>query len=586
MLSWLPHYKTSWLPADLIAGLTIMALLVPEGMAYAELAGVGPEAAFYAAPIGLVLYALFGTSRQLVVAVSSAIAVMSASIIGQLGVTNASEFAALTAMLAILAGIIGITAGVLRLGRIARFFSGSVLVGFVSGLALFIMVKQLPKLLGLESGEGNSWQRIIELVADLADTHGWTFVVGASTVVLMLALEKWFHRIPAALVALVYGIVLVTIFDLHAEGVHVVGEIPSGLAAPQIPDVAWGDVIDLLPGAIAITLVMFAEAVGPARSLAAKHGYRIKEDQELIGLGAANLGAGLFRGFSIGASLSKSAAADAAGGRSQVAGLVAAGSTALVALFLTPLFENLPEAALGAIVIVAVSGMFKVGELKRLYALRRTDFWLAMVAVLASLLALIIRTRRPQISQLGRLHGTLEFRSLTRHPDGVSHPGLMILRPDEAIFFANAESLREGIRDLVESADRPVQTVLLDLGLSNELDVPGVEMLEDLHSELAALDVELLLADVYDAVRGLMRRSGAMASIGEENIYADVPAAVVAVIEQSQDNLISGDLGAIATRVHELTQIALEHESTLSESQRTRLLAAADKLAGLADPTD
>jgi high affinity sulfate transporter 1 len=603
MLSWLPHYKTSWLPADLIAGLTIMALLVPEGMAYAELAGVGPEAAFYAAPIGLVLYALFGTSRQLVVAVSSAIAVMSASIIGQLGVTNASEFAALTAMLAILAGIIGITAGVLRLGRIARFFSGSVLVGFVSGLALFIMVKQLPKLLGLESGEGNSWQRIIELFGDLADTHGWTLVVGASTVVLMLALEKWFHRIPAALVALVYGIVLVTIFDLHAEGVHVVGEIPSGLAAPQIPDVAWGDVIDLLPGAIAITLVMFAEAVGPARSLAAKHGYRIKEDQELIGLGAANLGAGLFRGFSIGASLSKSAAADAAGGRSQVAGLVAAGSTALVALFLTPLFENLPEAALGAIVIVAVSGMFKVGELKRLYALRRTDFWLAMiallgvltfeevlygllVAVLASLLALIIRTRRPQISQLGRLPGTLEFRSLTRHPDGVSHPGLMILRPDEAIFFANAESLREGIRDLVESADRPVQTVLLDLGLSNELDVPGVEMLEDLHSELAALDVELLLADVYDAVRGLMRRSGAMASIGEENIYADVPAAVVAVIEQSQDNLISGDLGAIATRVHELTQIALEHESTLSESQRTRLLAAADKLAGLADPTD
>jgi len=595
ILSWLPRYQPGWLPADLIAGLTIMALLVPEGMAYAELAGVGPEAAFYAAPIGLLLYAVFGTSRQLVVAVSSAIAVMSASIIGQQGAADASEFAALTAGLAVLAGLIGIVAGGLRLGRIARFFSGSVLVGFVSGLALFIMIKQLPKIFGLETGEGNSWERLFHLLGELGDSHGWTLAVGISTVALMLVLEKWFHRIPAALVALVYGILLVTLFDLETKGVHVVGEIPSGLAAPRIPDISWEDVLDLLPGAAAITLVMFAEAVGPARSLAARHRYRIEEDQELIGLGAANLGAGLFRGFPIGASLSKSAAADAAGGRSQVAGLVAAASTALVALFLTPLFENLPEAALGAIVIVAVSGMFKVKELQRLYALRHTDFWLAaialfgvltfeevlyglLVAVLASLLALVIRTRRPQISRLGRLPGTLEFKNVDRHPDALIPSGLMILRPDEAIFFANAESLRESIRDLVETADPPVDTVLLDLGLTNELDIPGVEMLMDLQSELATNNVELRLCEVYGPVHDLLIRSGAIETIGPHLLHTTVSAGVVSVLEGGSQHLHAKDLGAISAQVTELTRLAIENRAELTSDQRAALRAAAAQL--------
>lgn len=601
ILSWLPRYQSSWLPADLIAGLTIMALLVPEGMAYAELAGVGPEAAFYAAPIGLLLYAVFGTSRQLVVAVSSAIAVMSASIIGQQGASDPSEFAALTAGLAVLAGLIGITAGVLRLGRIARFFSGSVLVGFVSGLALFIMIKQLPKLLGVEAGEGNSWERLFDLLRHLGDSHGRTLVVGISTVALMLILEKWFHRIPAALVALVYGIAVVTILDLETKGVHVVGEIPSGLAVPKIPDITWGDLLDLLPAAVAITLVMFAEAVGPARSLASRHRYRVKEDQELIGLGAANLGAGLFQGFSIGASLSKSAAADAAGGRSQVAGLVAAASTALVALFLTPVFENLPEAALGAIVIVAVSGMFKLGELQRLYSLRPTDFWLAviallgvltfeevlyglLVAVLASLLALVMRIRRPQISELGRMPGTLEFRSRARHPEAMTHNGLMILRPEEAIFFANAESLRESIRDRVDSAGRPVQTVLLDTGLTNELDVPGAEMMTDLQSELSAHGVRLLLCGVYGPVHSLLERSGALEVIGPENLHSTVATAVVELQSVNRDHLGAEDLGAIAAQVQSLARLVRENSSRLTEDQRSALTAAADQLRGLPSP--
>ncbi len=598
ILRWLGEYDSGWLRADLIAGLTIMALLVPEGMAYAELAGVGPEAAFYAAPIGLLLYAVFGTSRQLVVAVSSAIAVMSASIVGQVGAADAAEFAALTALLAILAGVVGVLAGLLKLGRIARFFSGSVLAGFVSGLALVIIVKQLPKVVGLEGGEGNVWERLWHLLGDLGETEAVTLFIGATTIALMWALEKWFHRIPAALVALVYGILVVTIFDLAAE-THVVGEIPSGLALPAWPDVGASEVLALLPGAVAITLVMFAEAVGPARSFASKHRYRIDEDQELVGMGMANLGAGLFRGFPIGASLSKSAAADAAGGRSQMSGIVAAVATALVALFLTPLFENLPEAALGAIVIVAVSGMFKLGELRRLYRLRKTDFWLAMiallgvmtfeevlygllVAVLASLVAFIMRTRRPQISELGRVPGTLQFRSLTAHPEARQSTGLLIARPDETVFFANAASIREGLRDMVEETDRPIATVLLDLELTNELDVPGAEMLEELHGELERVGTSLVLAGAHSRVEDMLERSGVLEAITPDALFSDVSNAVLTLAERAPGELDDPDRGAIVAWLDELADLALRHATEMTEDERQRLAAVVARLDGVA----
>ena len=598
ILRWLGEYDSGWLRADLIAGLTIMALLVPEGMAYAELAGVGPEAAFYAAPIGLLLYAVFGTSRQLVVAVSSAIAVMSASIVGQVGAADAAEFAALTALLAILAGVVGVLAGLLKLGRIARFFSGSVLAGFVSGLALVIIVKQLPKVVGLEGGEGNVWERLWHLLGDLGETEAVTLFIGATTIALMWALEKWFHRIPAALVALVYGILVVTIFDLAAE-THVVGEIPSGLALPAWPDVGASEVLALLPGAVAITLVMFAEAVGPARSFASKHRYRIDEDQELVGMGMANLGAGLFRGFPIGASLSKSAAADAAGGRSQMSGIVAAVATALVALFLTPLFENLPEAALGAIVIVAVSGMFKLGELRRLYRLRKTDFWLAMiallgvmtfeevlygllVAVLASLVAFIMRTRRPQIRELGRVPGTLQFRSLTAHPEARQSTGLLIARPDETVFFANAASIREGLRDMVEETDRPIATVLLDLELTNELDVPGAEMLEELHGELERVGTSLVLAGAHSRVEDMLERSGVLEAITPNALFSDVSNAVLTLAERAPGELDDPDRGAIVAWLDELADLALRHATEMTEDERQRLAAVVARLDGVA----
>ena len=327
ILGWLPRYERGWLRSDLIAGLTVMALLVPEGMAYAELAGMPPQTIFYAAPAALLLYAIFGTSRQLVVVVSSVQAVMSYSIVSALAPPGTSEFIVLSSALAITAGVVSVLAGVLHLGRIAQFFSASVLTGFVSGLAVVVAVKQLPKLFGIEAGTGNVWERLYDLLIHLPETHMLTLVVGISSIAVMLLIEHYMHRIPAALVAMVFGIVVSTFFGLSAYGVHVVGEIPAGLAPPKLPGITVDQWLSLMPGALALALVNFAEGIGPARSFATKYRYSINPNQELIGLGAANLGAGLFQGFPIGSSLSKSAANEAAGAKSQMSGIVAAGLT-------------------------------------------------------------------------------------------------------------------------------------------------------------------------------------------------------------------------------------------------------------------
>jgi SulP family sulfate permease len=349
ILNWLPNYQRIWLRGDILAGLTVLALLIPEGMAYAEIAGMPPQTAFYAAPIGLLMYAIFGTSRQLVVAVSAAIATMSAAAVGPLAAAGSPEYAALTAGLAILAGLVSILAGLFKLGRIASFFSESVLAGFVTGLALTIAIKQVPKLFGFESGHGNFWERLYDILIHLNETHFLTLAVGLIAILLLFILEHRFHKLPAALIVMLLGILFSSLFAFEQRGLHVVGEIPAGLAPPRLPGLSPDQWLLLLPAAFGLALVNFAEAYGPARSFAAKHRYEITTNQELVGLGAANFGAGLFQGFPIGSSLSKSAANDRAGAKTPVALIVCAVLTALVALFFTPFFAPLPEAVLAAV---------------------------------------------------------------------------------------------------------------------------------------------------------------------------------------------------------------------------------------------
>ncbi len=605
ILGWLPHYNRAWLRSDFLAGLTIMALLVPEGMAYAELAGMPPQTAFYAAPIGLLMFAIFGTSRQLVVAVSSAIAVMSASVVGALALSDTPEYIALTAALAMMVGLVAILAGLLRLGRIAQFFSDSVLAGFISGLALVISMKQLPKMFGIEGGEGNFWQRLYDFVIHLDETHWLTFAVGITSLLLMVLIERRFHKIPAALVTMVYGIVVVSIFNLEALGVHVIGEIPAGLAGPQLPAVTLNDLLLLLPGAVGLALVMFAEAIGPARSFAGRHSYEINADQELIGLGFANFGAGLFQGFPIGASLSKSAANDSAGAHSQMSGIFAAGLTALVAIFLTPLFYNLPEAALGAIVIVAVSGMVKVGKMKRLYRIRKLDFMLALVAmlgvltfeetlaglllaVIVSLLALIARASQPRLSVLGRQPGRIVYGDVGYHPDYVTIPGLLVVRPDEGIFFANADTLRDQIRTLVMGSVPPVQAVLLDMEMTTDLDVPGTQMLAELKKDLAQAEAELMLARVRSTARLILDRSEVTAVIGPENFYSEIYAGVLAFVKEheSGDRLVLA-ADALRNLAESMGEVAAQSAGGEQESLKRlqeQITAVADEITTTQNP--
>ncbi|HSN75364.1 MAG TPA: SulP family inorganic anion transporter [Anaerolineae bacterium] len=562
ILHWLPRYDRSWLRGDVIAGLTVVALVVPEGMAYASLAGMPPETALYGAWIALVLYAIFGGSRQVVVGASSAIAVMSASIIAGLTPAGSAEFIALSMALALMAGLVAILAGLLRLGRIAQFFSESVLVGFVSGLALVIALKQVPKLFGLEAGEGNFWQRIVDLVTHLPETHLLTLAVGAGTLVLMLFLEHRFHRFPAALAALVFGIGASALFGLEALGVHVVGAIPAGLAGPQLPDVTTQQLVQLIPGALGITLVIFAEGIGPMRTFAGKYRYPLDSNQELIALGASNAGAGLFQSFAVGVSLSRSGANDSAGARSQVSGLVAAAITVAVALFLTPLFAPLPEATLAAIVVVAVARMVKWRAIRRLWQVRRLDFGLAMVtllgvltfdevltgllvAVVISLLALVLRASQARLSVLGREPGSVAFSGVAIHPENTTVPGVLIVRPDEGLYFANAAPLRENIRSLALAADPPVTSVVVDLEMTNDLDAPSAHELAELHSDLEASGMHLMLARLRAPVRAVLDRSGATEEIGAENLHPRVLAAVAMHLNRtagSQDALnIAGD---------------------------------------------
>jgi SulP family sulfate permease len=589
ILQWLPAYQRGWLRFDLIAGLTILALLIPEGMAYAELAGLPPQTAFYAAPIGLLLYAIFGTSRQLMVAVSAVIATMSAAAVAPLAAAGSTEYAIYSAALALLAGIISVVAGLFKLGRIASFFSESVLVGFITGLALTVAIKQVPKLFGLEGGSGNFWERLYDILIHLPETHLLTLIVGVLSIALLIFMERRFHKIPAALVVMIVGIVASALFGFAARGVHIVGEIPAGFVPPKIPAVTLSDLWLLLPGAFGLALVNFAEAYGPARGFAGKHKYEIDANQELIGLGAANMGAGLFQGFAIGSSLSKSAANDRAGAKTPLSLLVCAGLTVIVALFLTPLFAPLPEAVLGAVVIVAVIGMMKFKKMRHLWDMRRVDFWLAVVAlfgvltfealeglliaVIISLALLVWRASQPRFSLLGRTPTSLEFGDVAQYPENKPIPGLLIIRPNQSLFFANADALRAAIVDTVRASDPPTRAVLLDLEMTSEVDLPGAEMLAELKEKLTGEQVDLLFSRARYPVRDLLDRSGVTPQLGAENFHTRTIDGVLAYMSKYHE-LMGAEYETFVEGVRSLL-VTLDAQIAHAEGSEQELLIAA-----------
>jgi sulfate permease, SulP family len=528
----LRSYQPAWLGKDLFAGATVWAVLVPESLAYASIAGVPPVVGLYAAVPALALYALFGSSRHLVVAPMSATAALSAGAIAGLADPGGAEYVALTAALALMAGAVALLAGVLRLGFLAGFISEPVLKGFIVGLALTIIMGQLPKLFGVDAASGDFFERLVGLAGNLGDTSGTTLAVGLVSLALVLGLRRWLPLVPGSLVAVAVGILAVVLLDLDEHGVDVVGAIAPGLPDFGLPaGVPFDRYVDLVQPAVAVVLIGFVEGLGAAKTYAARAGDAVDANQELLALAAANTGAGLSSGMVVNGTLSKTAVNGAAGARSQVSGLFVAVLTTVTLLFLTGLFEQLPEATLAAIVVAALVELVDVRSLRRLYGVwtrelrtlygpaARADFAAAIAALLGvlifdtlpgliigialSFLLLLYRASRPYVATLGRsAHG--EWLDTARRADAIPEPGVVVLRVEGGMFFGNADT----VRDRILAAASDVPAVVLDCETVPFVDISAAEMMLRLAYDLERRGVRLALARVIGQVRDVLNASG------------------------------------------------------------------------------
>lgn len=540
MFASLQHYRRGWIRPDVVAGLTVWAVLVPEALAYATIAGVPPVVGLYAAVPSLILYAAVGSSRHLVVGPMSATAALSAAIVAPLAGADGGRYVALAAVLAIATGLVGLLAGLIRLGFVASFISEPVLKGFIVGLALTIVIGQVPKLFGVEKSSGNFFEQAWGVITRLGDTHWRTLLIGVLSLAVVLGFKRWLPLVPGSLLAVLLGIAAVSLFDLADDGVGIVGHIDAGLPDVGLPSgIGFDDYMDLLGPAVGVLLIGFAEGLGAAKTYAAKAGYEVDANRELLGLGASNLGAGLASGMVVNGSLSKTAVNGGAGAKSQVSGLVVAVLTVLTLLFLTGLFEKLPEATLAAVVIAAVIELVDVAALRRLYGVwterlgriyghaARADFAAAMAAMAGvlffdtlpglvigigvSMLLLLYRASRPHVARLVK-QGSL-WVDADRHPELPAGPGVLIVRVEAGLFFANCEYVKTRIESLCTDRTR---VVVLDAETSPYVDVTAAEMLVQLRDRLSRRGIDLRIARDIGQFRDTLRRT---ASVG---VYATV----------------------------------------------------------------
>jgi high affinity sulfate transporter 1 len=518
---WMRTYRRAYVRPDVVAGIIVWSVVTPQAVAYAQIAGLPPAAGLIAAPGALIGYALLGTSRTLVVGATTATAALSASVVGPMAAGDTGQFAALSAALALAAAAVLVASGLFHLGAVADLISKPVMTGFLFGLGLTIALGQVPKLLGIDDPGGDFFPRLWALLGELGDTQAATATVGLLSIVLLVVLRRVAPGVPGVLVVLALSIVVSWLLDLSAHGVDVVGELPSALPDPSLPDVAWSDVGQLVAAGFGVMLLS-TEGLGVARGLATRHGYTVDASRELVAFGGANLLSGLSQGFVQSGGASQTAAADRAGGRTQLASLVAAALVLLTGAFLAPLFEDLPQAALAAIVIVAVAGFWRVDELRRFARIRESALVLALLAVAGVLLlgvlpglvvaaaislALVVkRLSRPSFGMLGRDPATGAWGRLDRHAALAAPDGAMVWRSDGPLFYANAVGIKEHILEATR-VERPALAVI-DLSGSTELDVEALDALAELADALSASATELRLAAVRRPALEVLRRSG------------------------------------------------------------------------------
>ena len=542
---WLRQYPRTNLRGDVIAGIALAGLLIPESMGYAGIAGLPPQAGLYATAFGLLAYAIFGTSRQLAVSPTSSSAVILAATVAPLAASGPSKFVALASAVTLVLGMLFLVAGTLKLGFISDFISKPVLKGFVFGIALTIVIKQLPKLLGIDKPSGPSYQQLWQILTHTAQANLWTLATGAVALAILFIVNRYFPRIPGALLVLIAGIFVSRVFLLHSHGVDIVGVIPAGLPRLTFPMLAWTDWLQAAPAAVGLTFVLFAESLGAARTFAIKNAYNVDPNQELRALGIANAASAIFHGMPVGGGTSGTAANDSNGAKSEVSAVAASLMVIVTLLFLTGWFYHLPEAVLGAIVVHAVWHLLNFGEILRFRRISITEFRESLAAILgviafgilnglalAVLLTLVAMMRflsMPQVVVLGRLRGTGEFVDIARHPEAEQFPGVLMLRVDRIWFFANADGIREHAKELIRQAHGPLKTIIVNFAPVPLVDVTAVDALAQLHASLVKHGRRLVLAGVRDPVRDTLARASLLSVLGEENIFRNMQNAVEAV---------------------------------------------------------
>ena len=544
VLDWLPRYRREWLRGDLIAGIAVAALIVPKNLGYAGIAGIPLENGLYAAAAGALIYALFCTSRQISTGPSSSLAAVAGGAVLATQVDDA-QAAQLVAAITLVSGAMFLLMALFRLGWIARFLSKAVITGFLAGAAVDVTIGELPKLTGTSADGDSAWRELSSWLGTLGEVDWTTLAVGLAGLAVIVGLRFAAPAVPGALVLVVGGLFASSLLDLGAHGVALVGDVPSGLPSPMLPDAAiFSDHAATIGiAAFALLLIGFSQTAGDARAFAARHRYRIDVNQESIAQGMANAGAGVFQGMPVSTSLSASSLNESSGARTPLASLATGTFVILTLLVLAPLFSELPKPVLAALIIDAVVfGMIDVRELRRLRLVARVDFWIAIAAIVGalrgvlagvvigvalSMVWLIYVASSPAIPLLSRQPGTQVFRDAEEHPGDETFDGVIVLRLDFGLSFATAEALDERVRSLVEAEPHP-RAVILDFAGVDFIDSQGSEKLGDIREFADASDITLRLARLKPSIRVTIATDGVLDQIGEAHVHGNVDEAVEA----------------------------------------------------------
>jgi high affinity sulfate transporter 1 len=549
-IRWLPglgtlrHYELSWLRHDIVAGLVVTTMLVPVGIAYAEAAGVPGINGLYATIVPLLAYALFGPSRILVLGPDSSLAPIILAVVLPLSAGVPERAVAIGGMLAIVSGVACVAAGVGRLGFITELLSKPIRYGYMNGIALTILLSQIPKLFGFSASAKGPLRQAWGIADKIlkGNTNLAALAVGVGTLVLILLL-KGKPRIPATLIAVVTATVVVATFDLATRaGVSVIGSLPRGLPAPRLPFVQVEDWVSILVGGIAVALVSFADTSVLSRTYAARMRTPVDPNQEMLALGAANLASAFFQGFPISSSSSRTPVAEAAGARTQLTGVVGALAIALLLVVAPELLQNLPNSALAAVVIAAAIGLVEVSDLRRIYRIQRWEFWLSItcfagvavfgaipgiaIAIVIAVIEFLWDGWRPHSAVLGRVEGVRGYHDITRYPQARQIPGLVLFRWDAPLFFANAELFHERVLNAVAQSSTPVSWVVIAAEPVTSVDVTAADALFGLVRTLLTAKIELCFAEMKDPVKDKLKRFGLFSRLGEQTFFATIGEAV------------------------------------------------------------